>query len=84
MSREEKLTKEQIKYRVIVKKDNLFYECQAKTEYEYKCGKCLFGIILAAREPTYYLNVCKRCGAKHFSTTWGTNEMNMQIFNSNY
>ena len=70
--------------RVVVKKDNNFYVCRAKTEYIFKCGKCLFGLIVAAREPTAFPNVCARCGAEHYSTTWGRSYFDMQDFRSNY
>ena len=68
--------------KVIVKKDDLFYQCMPITDNKFKCGKCLFGVIFGAERPMEIPNVCRRCGAKHYSTTWGHNDMDMQVFYS--
>ena len=72
--------------RLLVEKDGIYYQCQAKTDFEYKCGHCLFGIIPAIIKPSIYPVICKRCGAKHHSTTYSTkynyNYLNTEIFYS--
>jgi len=68
--------------RVIVEKDGLYYICQAKTDYIFKCGKCLFGLIAGIERPSEIPNDCRRCGAKHHSTTWGRSYFDMQVFYS--
>lgn len=63
--------------RIIVKKDNVYYQCLALSN-KIKCGKCLFGLINPfAVKPDHK---CKRCGAELAETVYGSGLLNLRSY----